>query len=104
MKMLSVQEVADMRGVRRETVWRAIQEGRLNGQQVGRSWIVFDDEKLAAYHPVMGRQRISPLRCPGCGRSVVRIEKTDQDGKMYQCIRCKRRWTEEQIKETNPSQ
>ena len=96
MKMISVKQAAARKGVRRDTINKAIHAGKVNAQQVGRSWVVFDDEKFAAYNPgKKGPQRISQLRCPGCGRSVVRADVPDE--KVYRCIRCRRRWAASQV-------
>jgi DNA-directed RNA polymerase subunit RPC12/RpoP len=91
--MISITEAAAEKGVMRSTIHTAILKGKLNGVLIGKTWAIMADEKYRAYKPEpRGRQRISPLRCPACGRSVIQISQG-----LYRCIRCARQYTSEEI-------
>ena len=44
---LGLREAADRKGVSRQAIWQAAQEGRVNSVQVDGVWLIYADEKFA---------------------------------------------------------
>lgn len=61
MPMISVAEAAERKGVSRSAMWRAVTNGEVNGEQIGRSWAVKVDRKFEAWQP-SGRVRSGRAR------------------------------------------
>ena len=51
MKMYTTKQAADELGVKRITVLKAIDKGRLTANKMGPIWVVFEDKKFRTFKP-----------------------------------------------------
>ena len=57
MEQISTKQASEKKGCTPQAIWGAIKRGEINGQQVGRSYIVAVDKKFAEWEPNPIRQK-----------------------------------------------
>lgn len=57
MEFISTKDAAEQKGCTPQGIWGAIKRGAINGQQVGRSYIVAVDAKFKEWQPNPDKQK-----------------------------------------------
>ncbi len=57
-KMISTTSAADLKGCSRQAITEAIQRGAIDGEKVGRNFVVRDNRKFEEWQPNPARQEI----------------------------------------------